>query len=511
MSPGPTLLVQRHVPGARNKRNFTPAEPMSDPPIISRIQRLPPGAWLGLFLILAVALRALSFGYSVIDHDESTYIVIARELLQGKIFYIDVWDTKPPGIFLIFMGILKLGGPLVPMVRLTAALVIGISAFLLFLSALRWGHKRAAAALAGFSYILMTSVHEWNFAANSEIFFNFFTVLGLWFFLARPRTYLPFLTGLAFGLGFIIKFYVLFDLFALWLFHLFTAKGRGYSGSPGSLAKYSLGMALGFLLPFSVLMAYFASAGLFPEFRFATFGLPGNYVSPFRIQRALGFFSEFHLVYLPFAITALLLIFRGSDRRLALLGTLWMGMVWIIVILPGKYFHHYYFQLLPPLAFLMAAAPDPAIRMSKLFAGRARTVLPIMLALVIAWSLSLQYRKYIARTDHPREIAAYLEHRMSPQDKLYTNYATILYASLQRSPLHRYVHPTLITDKNHVKAVGINVPLVMQNVTGQRPEWLVIRGNPHHIIQEYIQQQCSPEKEFGKDITVYHRRSPSAR
>jgi 4-amino-4-deoxy-L-arabinose transferase-like glycosyltransferase len=476
---------------------------------IPRADEVPHLLWLFFFLAGAVLLRMLSFGYSVIDHDESTYIVIARELLEGKIFYIDVWDTKPPGIFLIFMGILKLGGVSVVAVRVAAAIFIAFTAFFLFLAARRWGFAKSHSAIAGISYILMTSVHEWNFAANSEIFFNFFTALGLWFFLAKSRAYIPFLAGLAFGLGFIIKFYVLFDLFALWLFHLFTARGRAYSGSPGGLAKYSLRMALGFLLPISALMWYFASAGLFPEFRFATFELPGNYVSPFRFQRALGFFSEFHLVYLPFAITALLLIFRGSDRRLAFFAALWMGMVWIIVILPGKYFHHYYFQLLPPLAFLMAAAPDPSIGIKNLFKARAKVLVPVLLALIVAWSLSLQYRKYIARPDLPREIAALLEQRMSPEDKLYTNYSTILYAYLERSPLHRYVHPTLITDKNHREAVGIDVPMVMQNVTGQQPEWLVIRGKPHHIIQEYIQQQCTPVKEFGNDITVYHRRSAS--
>ncbi len=51
------------------------------------------------FAILSVALRFFSFFPSVLDHDESTYLEIAREMLEGKALYVDLIDIKPPGIF----------------------------------------------------------------------------------------------------------------------------------------------------------------------------------------------------------------------------------------------------------------------------------------------------------------------------------------------------------------------------------------------------------------------------
>jgi hypothetical protein len=64
-----------------------------------------PVRFLLLFCLLAVTLRFFSFFPSVIDHDESTYLEIARMLLSGKILYVDMVDIKPPGIFLILAGL----------------------------------------------------------------------------------------------------------------------------------------------------------------------------------------------------------------------------------------------------------------------------------------------------------------------------------------------------------------------------------------------------------------------
>ena len=55
-----------------------------------------------VFVAASILLRFLSFHYSVIDHDESTYLIIADAVLNGSYLYADVIDTKPPGIFLAF-------------------------------------------------------------------------------------------------------------------------------------------------------------------------------------------------------------------------------------------------------------------------------------------------------------------------------------------------------------------------------------------------------------------------
>src|SRR6187431_504425 len=73
---------------------------------------------LGLLTGLAIILRFFTFFRSVIDHDESTYIVIADALLYGDVYFRDVIDTKPIGIFGLFALFLTVFGKSIFMIRL---------------------------------------------------------------------------------------------------------------------------------------------------------------------------------------------------------------------------------------------------------------------------------------------------------------------------------------------------------------------------------------------------------
>jgi 4-amino-4-deoxy-L-arabinose transferase-like glycosyltransferase len=83
-----------------------------------------------LFCLLAVILRFFSFFPSVIDHDESTYLEIARMLLSGKLLYVDMVDIKPPGIFLILAFFQWIFGYSIFVMRLLTALWIALTAFM---------------------------------------------------------------------------------------------------------------------------------------------------------------------------------------------------------------------------------------------------------------------------------------------------------------------------------------------------------------------------------------------
>ena len=57
---------------------------------------------LAMLTGLSLVMRFFSFFPSVMDHDESTYLVIADALRQGNVYLRDVIDTKPIGIFTLF-------------------------------------------------------------------------------------------------------------------------------------------------------------------------------------------------------------------------------------------------------------------------------------------------------------------------------------------------------------------------------------------------------------------------
>ncbi len=467
------------------------------------LNRWPPWAFLLAFAGLAVVLRAGSFAASVIDHDETTYLVIAQEILAGKTLYAEVWDTKPVGIFAVFAAVVGLFGNSVLAVRLFAAFIIGLTAWLLFLAARRRGAPLAGAALAGVAYPVLASLHKWTFAANAEIFFNLFTALALFFFLGKTSGRNFFLVGLAFGTGFLIKYFVLFDLAAFWLFHVWTLPKSGWREQAPALARRTAAMALGFALPFACVLAYYYFSGPFEAFWFTTFEVPGRYASGFDLLKSLNFLLEFHLVYLPFVLVFYLLAGRGADRPLARLSGFWMAAAGAAALLTGKHFLHYYFQLLLPLCFALSGLPGSGLRLES-WALRPR-VLTWLAAGLLAWSFTLQFTAFARRPDLPEAAAEYLKTRMRPADRLYCNQSTVLYFLLEKTPPTRYVHPTLLTKPEHIEAAGIRPEVEFQKIIGQKPRFFVLEKPVPPQVQKHVERHCRLERTLGGQLLVYRR------
>lgn len=462
-------------------------------------------SWLFLvaFVGLSIGLRLLSFPFSVIDHDEATYMVIAQELLKGKAYYIDVWDTKPIGIFWVFAAIINTFGHSVVAVRLFAAAVIGTTAYLLFLAARRWGQAPAAAALAGLAYPVLCSLHKWTFPANSEIFFNLFTALGLYFFLGKKNSLNFFLTGLAIGIGFLIKYFVLFDLAAFWLFYIVFFQKNADRQPLGTPIKNTAAMGLGFILPIAAVFFYYFFIGLFEAFWFNTFELPGKYAGGFEPLKALNFLLEFQLIYLPFVLAFYVLVFKGKDRKFALFVGLWTAMVWLATLLTGKFFLHYYFQLLLPLCFALSALPGSGTTTERFITRHRTRLLSALGFILLSWNIFLQYDSFILKPDFQRKTANYLAGRMQDADVLYCNQSNILYFLLKKSPPTRYVHPTLLTKEEHIKAVGVLVEAEFEKILGQKPRLLVLENPVAPALQTYVAKHCRLVKKIGPGIRVY--------
>lgn len=55
-----------------------------------------------VLLLCAIALRGLTFGNPMLEPDEQFYLFAGGRLLEGDLPYVDVWDRKPLGIFLLY-------------------------------------------------------------------------------------------------------------------------------------------------------------------------------------------------------------------------------------------------------------------------------------------------------------------------------------------------------------------------------------------------------------------------
>jgi hypothetical protein len=82
--------------------------------------------------VLFVVVRALPILSFPMGCDHGTYLTIGQGLLEGKQLYRDLWDNKPPGIFVVYAGIAKLFGRAtwsVPVIDILLLLVISYFLF----------------------------------------------------------------------------------------------------------------------------------------------------------------------------------------------------------------------------------------------------------------------------------------------------------------------------------------------------------------------------------------------
>ncbi len=65
------------------------------------------GRWSGggillLLVLVALVVRARTFGNPVIGFDEQYYLLVGEHMLRGALPYVDLFDRKPIGLFLLY-------------------------------------------------------------------------------------------------------------------------------------------------------------------------------------------------------------------------------------------------------------------------------------------------------------------------------------------------------------------------------------------------------------------------
>ena len=82
--------------------------------------------WLTLFSVL---IRLPFFFRDYIDRDESTFILMAQSWIDGFLPYTQLWDLKPPLVYMFFAAIIYIFGKSFIAIRLIGALAVAIIAF----------------------------------------------------------------------------------------------------------------------------------------------------------------------------------------------------------------------------------------------------------------------------------------------------------------------------------------------------------------------------------------------
>jgi hypothetical protein len=497
-----------------------------------------------LFLGLSILLRLPSFWISVIDHDESTYAVIGSEIWRGGTYLYKDWvDTKPPGIFLIFASIVAVFGKSIVAIRLVGAGAIALTASFLYIAKYRLsGGQHRLAYWTGIVYIVFTALHQWSLPTNTELFFNIFTAAA-WCIvptlLPLPRSKPLFLLALCMGIGFVIKYVVLFDFVALCL----VISGIWLQNHYAQTHKipfwqfFTLGIwaTLGFVLPFALCYAWFYANGLAYYFYEAAFEITRRYPSSFSIGKAAGFMGQFLLSYFPLVVGAIFTWYYAVRAKQALpySNLLRWGLpiclffALLAALLPGKGFAHYLLQPLLPLLFwsidgfyyqfIVSATniatpettnkrmPNNYTPNSILWFIRHRYKWLWGISLVI---ICLNSYRFGLKPDWRGQIATYLAPQLAEHDKIYTPAATVLYFLLDKTPLTPYVHASLLINADHLQALQADAASEFRKIVAQKPRFVVLSPEkPHAVLQQYLAQSCQLKPAtIGGNFLIYECR-----
>lgn len=314
--------------------------------------------WAAAFVVVSVALR-LPYFDQPLDRDSALYATIGQQLDFGTLLYVDLFDNKPPGIFVTYWVLDLVAPRQVGAVRLLAALVPAGAALILFwVLAPRTGTIRAAAA-ALLGLVLGASPLVQGADLNTEhllVLTGAIPVLAALWLKDMPWRLLPAAIGLAGFLavltnqrGGAIALTALIPLVS-------GCRARGQS----VLATVGL-FVVGIAAPIVLLVLAFAVVGGLDDLWLATIEynrIYGPQVGPKLLPA-----DKPELVALTAAALGAGAIriwtFRGRDLLTWTL-VAWLLAAYVGAQVSGREFPHYYAPLILPACALLMLAPAPA-------------------------------------------------------------------------------------------------------------------------------------------------------
>lgn len=427
-----------------------------------------------VLFMLTLAIRWSHFGSPDVDFDEPFYLLVGDRMWHGAIPYVDIWDRKPVGLFVLYAAIRALGGAGFYQYLIVAALFVAATAGFIWALATRW-IGRWAAILPAITYVVWLEPYSGG-GGQTAAFYNLMVITAFWLLVrARETGQLAttvrnaLISMLLIGCAIQIKYTVLpegafFGVVYLWLMHAQRARIL-------PLVAVAVGMVALALAPTLAAALWYWRIGHLHEFIYANFTstfergrLRSNYV-----LKGLRFIV---VVATPLAGVAVFGFGRmiRSDRGL-FFGWLAAAIVGFAMI--GNFYHYYFMPVLVPLA--VCCAPNLIDRRWGV----------AVFAMLLAWPF------VINQVDSPRDSAARiasldrLAQRIQPHiDASHCLYVfdgpAALYMMTNSCLPTRFAYPDHLSNDVERPALGTDATLELKRVLANRPG-AIVTGYPRLV------------------------------
>lgn len=419
-----------------------------------------------LIVAVAVATRIVAWWNPVVHVDDQFYLLAGEELLAGRWPYVDVWDRKPLGLFLLYAGIAWIGGGTILGLNLVATAFAAATAWVIRQVGLRFASPKGA-TLGAIAYLLTIPLVGGQ-TGQSPVFYNLLIAgaalllvdaaaedragpvvrgaLGAMVLcgLAMTIKQISFIEGAFFGLAF------------LWVLHRAGT-------APSRIAIIGLAMIAMALLPSLLTLALYA--GQLDAFTFATISsifLKGGWGGTSKLAGLLFFLV--HLTPLLLMAIAGAVIRRGEPgaRSAILLG--WIAAALLAYLAVPHFFDHYALPVVVPLSISAATFFD-------------RPSGPLFFAGLAAFSIMQPpirdvEKNRLSRHEFDRLAAAVDEARQGGCIHVGDG-PTRLYSVTGACRVSRYLFPDHLNLVLEAEAVGVDTGAELRRIRAARPAVIV--------------------------------------
>jgi 4-amino-4-deoxy-L-arabinose transferase-like glycosyltransferase len=330
--------------------------------------------WVNVIIIaIVVILRLPTLLPSLYNSDEGYYGIIANDTLDGGTFYRTAVDTKPPGIYYVYVAVFKVVGKNnLLAVHVLAIFVVAATALVVRRIGARVGDDWAG-AWSGIGYAVF--VHAYRpgdtLTANTEIFASLFLALSVLAFLQGERKVgwgWVFLSGSLVGVATLIRQpsavtlgAMLAYLVYLWLIPRNQSLGRVLAAGSG--------VVTGFIAVIAGLAGYYQSQGNLHDAYLWTWAFAVTYVEAettflYVLKRLvtvhLAVMLSWGLLWY-FGIRQVIETFRCFQRKTAMptdqvLLVFWLVLSYLAIFIGWRFPGHYHLPVLLPLSILAGQA-----------------------------------------------------------------------------------------------------------------------------------------------------------
>ena len=446
--------------------------------------------WFLLALLSIPILLYLPFIGAPFERDEGVYATVAQGVLHGKVPYRDLFDNKPPLVYLWYAVSFSLFGESTYAPRIVAAAFLGVTAVLLYHQA-RLALPQGAAYAAAILFAISTGLPWVALHANTEAYMLLPLVGSLLAFthgMKEEKLKWFFFAGLLAGLAMMTKQVAMWNLLALamvaLIWHRRTATSSWRAVAP------TFWMFAGAMISLALVALPFALTGALDDFLYANLSYNWVYVNFLTwAQRFanLGYGTAFFCaVAAPFvagAIAGLVIVWRKRAAATDYVLILWAIASAIGVASGGRFFPHYFLQLMPSLAVLTGVVVyDRFVNGNQHVLSRPAWVLAMFLIVVSVGTTTVLYlspgqaEERVASSVYEQkqwersseQLGAFIKARSRPDDLIF-NYGreSQLYFYADRSPAVPYFYDWVLEYDQD------SLTQIIQGLREARPAYIV--------------------------------------